>query len=136
VSNRDRCEACVYWQCLNEHEHDEVGRCRRHAPQTVKDSADITFRNWPCTIHTDWCGEFVDSGRPLDDDWPAGTKDLADKLDELGLTIDVSARKAHEWLLAAGYGRSLQKVQAAQKYRRQAAKFVNVPDDVNTDPFG
>ena len=130
MSNRDRCESCRYWQCLDRDEHDDVGRCRRHAPQTVKDSKDNTFRNWPCTFYDDWCGEFVDGGWHLDGGWPAGTKENADRLDELGLPLDVSARKASDVLRAAGYSHGYMKVQAAVKYRRQAAA------GIDTDPFG
>jgi len=135
VSNGDRCEACRYWQCLDRYEHDDVGRCRRHAPQTVKDSMDNTFRSWPCTFHDDWCGEFVDVGRQLDSGWPAGTKELADRLDELGLPVDVSARKASDLLRASGYGHGYKKVHAAVKYRRQAAAVVDLLIDDDEDPF-
>ena len=135
MSNRDRCEACRYWQCLDRHEYDDVGRCRRHAPQTVKDSGDNTFRNWPCTFHDDWCGEFADGGLRIDSGWPAGTKQLADRLDELGLPLDVSARKASDLLRASGHGTTYKRVQAAVKYRRQAAELVDAWDDVDAEPF-
>ena len=55
--------------------------------------------------------------------WPAGTKDIATDLDELGLPLDVSARKASDALRGAGRGRGYKKVQAAVKYRRQAAEL-------------
>jgi len=55
--------------------------------------------------------------------WPAGTKDIATDLDELGLPLDVSARKASDALRDAGRGRGYKKVQAAVKYRRQAAEL-------------
>ena len=55
--------------------------------------------------------------------WPAGTKEIADKLNELGLPLDVSARKASDSLRAAGSGHGYKKVQAAVKFRRQAAEL-------------
>ena len=54
--------------------------------------------------------------------WPAGTKEIADRLNELGLPVDVSARKASDALRASGKGHGYKKVQAAVKYRRQAAE--------------
>ena len=54
--------------------------------------------------------------------WPAGTKDIADELNALGLPLDISARKASDALKAAGKGHGYKKVQSAVKYRRQAAE--------------
>ena len=65
--------------------------------------------------------------------WPAGTKDIADDLNRLGLPVDVSARKASDALRAAGCGKGYKKVQAAVKYRRQAAE-VAVEELVDDDP--
>jgi len=53
--------------------------------------------------------------------WPAGTKDIAVELDAIGAPLDVSARRAQTMLKEAGHGHGYKKVQAAVKYRRQAA---------------
>jgi hypothetical protein len=70
--------------------------------------------------------------------WPAGTREIADRLNELGLPVDVSARKASDALRASGKGHGYKKVQAAVKYRRQAAELAveelvdNVPETALT----
>jgi hypothetical protein len=61
--------------------------------------------------------------------WPAGTKEVADLLVELDVPLDASVRRATEMLRNAGLGRGFKHVQAAVKYRRQAAE---VGDE---DPF-
>lgn len=53
--------------------------------------------------------------------WPAGTKDIAEELNQLGVPLDVSARRAQQTLKEAKLGHGYKKVQAAVKYRRQAA---------------
>jgi hypothetical protein len=70
MSNRNQCEACLFWQCIKDDPFEITGLCRRHAPQTVKDDPELVFRRWPATFSDDWCGEFVDSGRQLHDELP------------------------------------------------------------------
>jgi hypothetical protein len=70
--------------------------------------------------------------------WPAGTKEIADRLNELGLPVDISARKASDALRATGKGHGYKKVQAAVKYRRQAAEQAveELVDDVPETALG
>lgn len=52
--------------------------------------------------------------------WPAGTKDVADILDGLGLPLDIGVRPATKALRDAGHGRKNEVIRAALKYRREA----------------
>ena len=49
MSNRNQCEACLFWQCIKDDPFEITGLCRRHAPQTVKDGRKLVFRRWPAT---------------------------------------------------------------------------------------
>jgi hypothetical protein len=60
------------------------------------------------------------------DSWPAGTKAVADILDELGVPLDASFRAAQEAIRqATGKGRRTQDVTAALKWRRVQSESGN-----------
>ena len=61
----------------------------------------------------------VTTWRRVGFEWPAGTKDTAALLDELGVALDASARSASDALREAGEGRRRTVVLAALKYRRE-----------------
>ncbi|MES2995575.1 MAG: hypothetical protein V4733_02070 [Verrucomicrobiota bacterium] len=51
------CGQCVHWNDLE----DDMGECRRHAPQTVAFEVDeeVKFESmFPVTAADDWCGDF------------------------------------------------------------------------------
>ncbi|KAF0095801.1 MAG: Uncharacterized protein E1N59_577 [Puniceicoccaceae bacterium 5H] len=51
------CDACQYWQALDNSD----GECRRYAPRSVAFKVDdnTTFEaKFPVTASNDWCGEF------------------------------------------------------------------------------
>ena len=68
------------------------------------------------------------------DTYPKGTKEVAQQLDELGIGVDESARKARRMLTEAGHGARDLVVRAAQKYRRQRSSTLHfVGDDPVTE---
>jgi hypothetical protein len=127
MNNRKACEVCAYWQQMDDAHSDFIGLCRRYAPRTVKDASDITFRNWPATLSDDWCGEFVDSGRVTERERleravaerERANRMIAD-LDNLGVPLDVSTRKAREMLEQVGHQCSFKTVHSLLKARREA----------------
>lgn len=58
----------------------------------------------------------------VDDDWPAGTQEVAKLLDNLGVTLNASVRETMRLLREGGNGRRQTIVQAALKWRRQKAE--------------
>src|SRR5262249_12901423 len=55
------------------------------------------------------------------EDWPTGTKELAERLDTLGLPLDMSGRKAGAAIRAAGHAWQQNVVHRAVQYRRDQA---------------
>lgn len=58
ITTTRSCSICTYWQATQEN----LGECRRHAPQTVafKVDDDVRFESrFPATKAEDWCGDFV-----------------------------------------------------------------------------
>ena len=79
-----------------------------------------------------WVPETIDLIRVSDDNtdqthyrlrhgpsWPAGTKDCAEQLDQLGLPVDISRRKAAEALKQAGHKVRTTTIVAAVRYRKE-----------------
>ena len=66
-------------------------------------------------LHTDPVVRYV----RLTEDWPDGTLDVVELLDELALDIDTGVDEAAKALRGAGEGRRLTIVSAAVKYRRE-----------------
>jgi hypothetical protein len=62
--------------------------------------------------------------------WPAGTKDLADQLDQLGVPLDATVRPTVELLRVAGTPRRRQVVTAALRHRRDQAELDVVPAQI------
>jgi len=67
--------------------------------------------------------------------WPARTKEAAERLDELGLPVNIATRKAAEALKAAGDGFRRQVVNAAVKYRKQGLRPVDNPEKWFPEPL-
>jgi len=52
-----QCGTCTYW---NQHA-EQLGECRRHAPQTVAFTVDQSVKfesRFPATTAADWCGDY------------------------------------------------------------------------------
>lgn len=64
--------------------------------------------------------------------WPAGTKECADVLDELGVALEASTRNAARTLSEAGRGARMAVVRAALKHRRRAAETLTLCDNPQT----
>ena len=64
-----RCGSCRFWGFLRETEpHVEIGECRRHAPEPIRDlwapggrdqSTPYRRAYWRLTMFDDWCGEHM-----------------------------------------------------------------------------
>ncbi len=61
--------------------------------------------------------------------WPAGTREAADLLENLGVPLNTSARKAQEALKEAGHGMRAAVVRHAIKFRKQLAERAVQPVD-------
>ena len=70
-------------------------------------------------------------GLAAQESMPAGTADVAKRLDELGVPVEESARKARLALRDAGHGARDQVVRAAQKYRRERSSTYHFAGDDN-----
>jgi hypothetical protein len=58
VSEKYRCETCLFWREVPP-DGDAVNECRRNAPFPGDGSAS----RWPMTKASDWCGEYKKKGR-------------------------------------------------------------------------
>lgn len=64
--------------------------------------------------------------------WPEGTKETADRLNQLGAPLDISIRKATDLLKANGGGKQQATMKAALKYRQQTAAIAVTDLDPQT----
>ncbi len=70
------CSRCRHWQ--RTHAVSDVGKCRRYPPEPADIEAVegppprlIMIHDWPLTIASDGCGEFMSRVLPFVHPWPA-----------------------------------------------------------------